>query len=231
MENLFESAKRDITRLVIIRHGRTQANKEGRIGCWDDIPLDEVGEKQVEKAATYLERLDIEAIYSSPILRTMQTSQIISNHLHLPVNQNEGLKEFNFSIIGNRTMNEIKEENLTLYGKIDKWIESEPNISLVRPEVQGAEKISCFTERIKTFCDFILEKHPGQIIAAVTHMAVIKGFMSVLFGPPASQHMNFNAFNASISIIDFYKKNPVLTAFNNIHHLDMEYTFGRVNLL
>ncbi|NMB63201.1 MAG: hypothetical protein GYA18_12820 [Chloroflexi bacterium] len=55
--------------------------------------------------------------------------------------------------------------------------------------------------------------------------------MAVHFGSGIQQRMNFNALNTSLTIIDFYKKIPVLAAFNDISHLDMPYPYGRVNLL
>ncbi len=88
-----------------------------------------------------------------------------------------------------------------------------------------------FIGRIKDFCDRINANHPGEIVVAVTHWAVIKGVLAYVTSAPLDLHMNFNVGNTSMTIIDFYKRNPVLTAFNDISHLPDSYTFGRTNIL
>ena len=231
MGNLFESDIEDITRLVLVRHGRTAANREARIGCMESVPLDATGVEQVTRAAARLEDLNIDVVYASPLLRTQQTARIICDRLDLPFSEYDELKEFNFGLLGNLTLGDVEVQHPDLYGNVVAWLENGPDNQVPRPHIPEAENITDFARRIRAFCDLILEKHPGQVVAAVTHMAVIKGMMAVLFDVPLERHMNYNAFNSSITIIDFYKKNPVLTAFNDIRHLDEKYRFGRVHLL
>ncbi len=231
MGNLFESDIEDITRLVLVRHGQTAANAAARIGSMESVPLDETGVRQAARAADRLKGLDIDVVYASPLLRTQQTARIICDRLDLPFSEYAGLKEFNFGVLGNQTLGDAQEKYPDLYPSVHAWLESSPDKPAPRPHIPEAEQITDFAARIRTFCDLILERHPGQVVAAVTHMAVIKGMMAVLFNAPLEQHMNYNAFNASITLIDFYRKNPVLTAFNDISHLDEPYKFGRVHLL
>ena len=63
-----------MTKLLLIRHGRSMWNSEGRIQGQVDIPLDEVGVQQAERVARRLQSQPIDAIYSSPLLRARATA-------------------------------------------------------------------------------------------------------------------------------------------------------------
>ena len=231
--NLFESSPKDVTRLILVRHGRTSANQAGRIGAMKDYPLDETGKEQAARVARRLKRdFPIAVIYASPILRTKQTAQAVADEFGLgDIQFRDELKEYYFGMAADHTMEEIKEENEAVYNEMINWMNKEPGQTGPHLYIPGAELFEDFEARIRRFTAEILEKNPGQVVCAVSHMGLIKGFMAVHFGSGIQQRMNFNALNTSLTIIDFYKKIPVLAAFNDISHLDMPYPYGRVNLL
>ena len=229
--NIFESNPEDVTRLILVRHGRTSANEAGRIGALKDYPLDEIGKAQAQKVALRLKNFPVSAIYSSPILRTAQTAQTIADHFGLNVQFRDELKEYYFGLAADHTMEEIKRENETVYNEMIAWMNMGPVQTGPHLYIPDAEPLEEFESRIWRFTDEILEKNPGEVVCAVTHMSLIKGFMAVHFGGGVQQRMNFSALNTSLTIIDFYKKVPVLSAFNDISHLDTKYPYGRVNLL
>ncbi len=75
-----------------VRHGKTDWNKENRVMGQIDIPLNEIGIKQAQVIAENIARLDISHIVSSPLKRTMQTSEIIANATNKPITAIEELK-------------------------------------------------------------------------------------------------------------------------------------------
>ena len=229
--NIFECDPKDITRLILVRHGRTSANKDAKIGSIKDYPLDEIGIAQVQRVAKRLKDFNISAIYSSPILRTKQTAQAIADTVQLTIEFRTELQEFFFGSIADHTMEEIKKENEETYDKLIAWMSMGQEQTMPRPVIPGAETMQYFETRIRRFTDEILEKHPRQTVCAVTHMGLIKGFLALYFGGGLDQRMNFNALNTSITVIDFYKQVPVLSGFNDISHLDISLPYGRVNLL
>lgn len=230
--NLFESSPKDVTRLILVRHGRTSANKAGRIGAMKDYPLDEIGKDQAARVARRLKSFPISTIYSSPIMRTKQTAQAIADELGFAdIQFRDDLKEYYFGIAADHTMEEVREENEAVYNEMITWMNMDPSQSGPHLYIPGAELFEDFEARIRRFTAEILENNPGQVVCAVTHMGLIKGYMAVHFGGGIQQHMNYNALNTSLTIIDFYKGIPVLAAFNDISHLDMPYPYGRVNLL
>ncbi|NMB61848.1 MAG: histidine phosphatase family protein, partial [Chloroflexi bacterium] len=108
--NLFESSPKDVTRLILVRHGRTSANQAGRIGAIKDYPLDETGKEQAARVARRLKRdFPIAVIYASPILRTKQTAQAVADEFGLgDIQFRDELKEYYFGMAADHTMEEIK---------------------------------------------------------------------------------------------------------------------------
>lgn len=70
-----------LTRIGIIRHGRTAWNKEGRAQGHSDIPLDENGLAEATKLAERLEKEEWDIIFSSNLLRAKQTAEVIAERM------------------------------------------------------------------------------------------------------------------------------------------------------
>jgi broad specificity phosphatase PhoE len=67
-----------VTRLIVVRHGRTAWNREERFRGRTDVPLDPVGKAQAEACARVLAaRFRPAAIYASPLSRTVATAEEI----------------------------------------------------------------------------------------------------------------------------------------------------------
>jgi broad specificity phosphatase PhoE len=84
-----------MTTLVLIRHGQTDWNLEGRWQGQADPPLNETGREQARRVAEYQGRLGFAALYSSDLQRAMETAQIIGAEMRLPVILDPRLREIN----------------------------------------------------------------------------------------------------------------------------------------
>lgn len=229
---LFESAPEEVTRLVLVRHGRTQANAESRIGSLLDHPLDEKGWDQARRVAVRLAAYKPDAIYASPILRTLQTAETIAEKSGLKVQINEDLREYYLGKIADMQIQDIEKTYPVIYGDIERWLHVQPNHTMTRPDFPGAESMPSFVERVLRFKDLVLERHPAQCVVAVTHLAIIKAiFTQLTGGDMATQHSIFLADNTSISVIDFQNGSPVIRLFNDIAHLDAPLRYGRLTLI
>ncbi|HEY6072266.1 MAG TPA: histidine phosphatase family protein, partial [Anaerolineales bacterium] len=62
------------TSFILIRHGQTEWNRQERFRGHADIPLNETGKAQAQKLAQRLAPEKIDAVYSSPLQRTLQTA-------------------------------------------------------------------------------------------------------------------------------------------------------------
>lgn len=89
-------------RLLLLRHGQTAWNLEGRGQGHADIPLDEVGRAQAAEAGAYVAKLTPAAVWSSDLSRARDTATAIG----LPVTVDARLREINLGAHEGRTLRE-----------------------------------------------------------------------------------------------------------------------------
>jgi len=220
------------TRLLLIRHGQTIHNTQKIISGRNDIPINDVGHQQAQKMAERVkQQYPVDVIYTSPLLRTMQTAAYLGKTFNLPVFPNEDLLEYGFGDLSDIRVSQIKETNPTLYQQIAIWNESEYSENPIRPEIPGAEPMKDFKKRMQSFTDLVIQKHAGQQVVAVSHGGFIKSFVYYHVGGDFSRYVPFWVDNTSLTIVDFYKGNPVIRLFNDNSHIKEELEYGRPRLL
>lgn len=79
--------------LFLVRHGETDWNRSGQIMGERPVPLNRHGVAQAQRLAEALKGRTVEALYSSPVARALQTADILSAALHVPVTVEGGLTE------------------------------------------------------------------------------------------------------------------------------------------
>jgi broad specificity phosphatase PhoE len=82
-----------VTELLLVRHGETDWNAEGRLQGHTDRPLSDYGRGQARRLAADLEREKLEAIYSSDLARARETAEIVGERIGLPVVIDPDLRE------------------------------------------------------------------------------------------------------------------------------------------
>lgn len=93
--------------LYVIRHGETDWNKTFRFQGQTDIALNELGQEQAKALVPILARLQIESIYSSPLIRAYKTAEIACNELKLSIQKDDRLKEANVGGAEGLTADEV----------------------------------------------------------------------------------------------------------------------------
>ena len=157
------------THLFLIRHGETEWNVEGRYQGQADPPLNEHGLRQATELSERLGQVDLELLYTSPLLRSEQTAEIISRKLAIPIYKDERLMEINQGKWQTRLRSEIEE----LYPDLFKRWEIEP--WEVTPP--GGESLQQVRQRVFAAIDELLQIHAGKRIGIVSHripIALIK---------------------------------------------------------
>ena len=82
-----------MTTLLLVRHGETDWNAEGRLQGHTDRPLSDYGRRQARRLAEELEGEELEAIYSSDLARAHETAEIVGERLGLPIALEPDLRE------------------------------------------------------------------------------------------------------------------------------------------
>jgi len=227
MKRHYEIELHEVTRLVLIRHGRIASNDYGRIQGTKDEGLDSVGIQQAELVAKRMESYAVSNIYSSPLQRAYNTATAVAQRFDLEITIDDDLIEYDFGVLSDKSMQELRQTNPRLHERVEAWMNMGASRTMTRPRVKGAEAIASLLKRVNRFKDKVVGNHPGQVVAAVSHGGYIRAFLTVLTYGSLNRRFPFWVDNASVSVIDFYKGVPCIRLFNDINHLDMELTYGR----
>ncbi len=134
--------------LLLVRHGKTNWNKEKKAAGLTDIELNEEGIKQAEILRDELKDINIDVIISSPLKRAMKTAEIINEYHNLDIIKDEQVIERNLGIYeGQPNEQEIFNE-IRYYTK---------NVS-----VEGGEDCRTYTKRVFDFLDKVINKYKGN---------------------------------------------------------------------
>jgi broad specificity phosphatase PhoE len=158
-----------MTNLVLIRHGETDWNVEGRYQGQADPPLNDKGIAQSMELAEHLEKFELDLLYTSPLKRSAQTAQIAADRLKIPLFIERRLMEIHQGDWQTRLRAEINE----LYPDLFRRWESEP--WEVSPP--NGETLYQVQERVVAAVEEIRAKHPQDRVGLVTHripIALIK---------------------------------------------------------
>jgi probable phosphoglycerate mutase len=199
------------TRLFLIRHGETLANREFRyIGARDDV-LSETGVRQVEQLATALASLPIAAVYSSPLLRAHATATAIADQFQLEVRIARELRESEFGTWEGLSRAEILSRGLEEAQLLHAW-EQDPTVA-----PPGGESFAAVQQRVHTYVEQLAYTHAGQSIALVSHVGPIKMLLATALEAPATASFRVFLDPATISVIDWQPGGHALVRLVNSH--------------
>jgi alpha-ribazole phosphatase/probable phosphoglycerate mutase len=152
-------------RIVLVRHGETVANTEGRWQGQSDSPLTERGWEQARLLAQALAREPLAAVYSSPLGRAMNTARLVAEPHGLPPLASSRLIELNVGSWTDRLASEIREESPELSRA---WKDSPWSVRL-----PGGETMAELQDRALAFFDEAMPRHLGETVAVISHGAII----------------------------------------------------------
>lgn len=95
-------------RIVLVRHGETDWNRERRFQGHADRPLNEVGRRQARELADILRGEGLATVYTSPLRRASETAAIVSKCLGLEWHELEALREIDVGTWEGLTIDEVK---------------------------------------------------------------------------------------------------------------------------
>ncbi|MGH2510412.1 MAG: histidine phosphatase family protein [Ktedonobacteraceae bacterium] len=196
------------TRIYLIRHGETLANREFRyIGSRDDA-LSPVGEVQATQLAAALTALPIRAVYSSPLQRARHTAEAIAVPHQLTVQVTPELRECNFGAWEGLSRAEVVAQDAT---RLHTW---EQDATMAPPD---GESFAAMQQRVCTYIEQLAEKHAEQALALVSHVGPIKVLLAAAIEAPLSASFRIFLDPATISVIDWQAGGHALVRLVNSH--------------
>ena len=154
-----------MTELILIRHGETEFNREGRFQGWTDAPLNEHGRRQAGRLAARLAHERIDALHCSDLLRARQTAAPAAAALGLAAQADAHLREQGFGVLEGLTVAEARRHQPEA---LDTWCRHEADAA-----PPGGESVRAFHERVLTALRDIAARQAGGRIAVVTHGGVL----------------------------------------------------------
>ncbi|MGE7665111.1 histidine phosphatase family protein [Ureibacillus composti] len=168
--------------ILLIRHGETEWNAEGRLQGWLDSNLTPTGRRHAEKLRDFLSQKTFDAVYSSPSQRALQTANIIVNQ-KMNIIQDARLQEIRLGNWQGRLIKEILQNDSKRYLH---YTES-PELYDPDPESERFEQVS---KRMGEFLHNCTQKHDGERIVVVTHGVAIRALLVAIRQLPIQEIWN-----------------------------------------
>lgn len=169
--------------IYIFRHGQTDYNATRRAMGRLDIPLNETGLQQAAELADKLSGMAIQAIYSSPLSRAMQTAQILADKTGAPIMSNDGLMERNMGKLQGHIvhMTDDPAEYRMDYDQMELFLPAKQlNDKNWRPD-GGETQVESFRRAQKAIMD-IVKNSPYDTIAISTHSGPVRAILELTDG-------------------------------------------------
>ncbi len=184
----------EASRVIVVRHGETAWNREGRMQGHRDSPLTALGRSQAETLAERISAIGpIRAIFSSDLGRARETAAPIARRSGLPVAEDPRLRERCLGIFEGRTGEEASEAYPAEWRRFQS---RDPDFV-----IPGGESASGTAERVREFLTEAAESHPGATIVAVTHGGALDGIFRFVVGLPLGAPRRFRIPNAALNVV------------------------------
>ena len=185
-----------MTTIYLIRHAEAEGNIYRRIHGWYDAQVTGNGLAQIEALAGRFRDVQVDAVYSSDLCRTMTTAQAVCRPKGLPLRTDPDLREIHMGELEDRPWGEwnhsAPREMARFTGQDPTW------------KAPGGESFREVGDRMTGALLRIARRHPGQTVAVFSHGAAIRQTLSQIKGfPPERWSETPHGENTSVSKLIF----------------------------
>lgn len=199
-----------VKRVVFIRPGETEWNKQG---IWQGhvmIPLNDHGRAQSERLAQFIRNIGLDALYSSDLRRAMDTAKIIADKAELSVKYDGRLRERS---IGD--WQGLKQVNIVAWYPDEYDALCADPYNYVVPHGESRQQVY---ERVRVCFDEIVATG-GETVGIVSHTTAIKALLDALV--PGSDPFDMNFRNMSVTTIQHVGGDEwQITQLDDVTHLE-----------
>ena len=203
-------------RLLLVRHGETDWNRQGRFQGQIDIPLNENGRAQAAAAGEYLKAVRFDRAYTSSMARPRQTAEgILQHHPGVPLTSVPHLVEIGHGEWEGRLEEEI---SATWPELLADWKRAPETV-----QMPAGETIHDVWDRsLKGWQTIAASLHPDETALVVAHDAVNKTILCALLGLSPADIWAVKQGNGGVTVIDYPHgpdEPPVVVCLNQTAHL------------
>jgi broad specificity phosphatase PhoE len=200
-----------MVRWYLVRHGRTELNRDNRVQGHSQTLLDKEGLSQAGKLRDRLAEETFTAAFSSDLARAQQTAQTILGNRKITLTVSPDLREFDYGLWNNLTLAELRDK---YSDEMSRMMDSNSNFA-----PPNGESLIQLLERTSRFVNQVRGQVPEGNLLVVCHGGSLRGLAVHLLGLPIDKFWSLQVDLASLSIVDVYPNRSVLVLFNDISHL------------
>ncbi|MFN8458574.1 MAG: MSMEG_4193 family putative phosphomutase [Anaerolineae bacterium] len=201
--------KNESTTVLLIRHGDNDWTESHKLaGRLPGVHLNEYGRQQAEALGRRLASAKLNAIYASPLERTLETAQAIAQHHGLEIQTRPGLIEVDY---GEWMGEPVKKLTKTKAWPVIQFYPSGAGFP-------GGETMYSMQTRCVQEINALVTAHPGETIAIVGHADLIKAAVAHYLGVHFDLFQRIVISTASITSISFSSMGPRVVTVNDTNH-------------
>lgn len=214
------------TRVIILRHGQSTYNSQGRIqGRCDLSVLTDRGRADAELTGRAFQGLTFGAVYSSPLQRAQQTAvTVFDRSPERPTIQTDDLLlEIDLPLWETMLNTEVREKYAAEY---QTWQERPHELKMLRSQADGTQAdffpVLSLYDQARRFWRNILPKHQGQTIAIVAHNGINRALIGTALGIPPQMYHSIQQSNCGVTVLNFsgdWDENVQIESLNQTSHL------------
>jgi broad specificity phosphatase PhoE len=194
------------TRVVLCRHGETEASAKDRFCGALDVGLSAAGKAEAAQlAASFRSRPGL-ALYTSPARRALETAGPMGESLGLRPIVEPQLRELDFGEIDGLRYEDVATQRPELY---DEWLRSP-----TRVRFPGGECYADLQHRTVAAVSALTERHQGGAAIVVTHAGAIRALLAAWLSVPDELVFRIDQRNGSVNIVDWLDGTPVVRLVN-----------------
>ncbi|MEM7797758.1 MAG: histidine phosphatase family protein [Chloroflexota bacterium] len=193
-------------KLLLVRHGQTDANKEMRFVGSTDVPLNKTGREQARLMAARLAERPIEHIYSSPALRAHETAKLINNSLQAEISLDERLWELDHKNWEGKTIQEIYDQDPQAW---EDWM----NLKIEAPH--GGETLEDVAIRARSWLTDLDKAYEGKnhTLLVAAHGGLLQVMLCELLGTTRRNFWPYRFQNTGLAEVWVYNLGATLISF------------------
>jgi len=200
--------------IYLVRHGETQANRDGIFRGRGEVPLSPDGLRQAQELRTYFSNREVQRVYSSPLRRAAQTAAACFPGR--TVEPQELVNNLDLGRWAGRSKKEIAAAEPELWRR---WL-AEPE----RMSFPGGESLAAVKARARAFHRLLISAGEDRL-AVISHRSVLKCLLAEALGLGSRWFWKFHLDNASVSVLLHDPlRGFVLAKLNETSHLT-DYVF------
>jgi probable phosphoglycerate mutase len=160
-----DDGRKQMTRVILVRHGQTEWNRNERFRGRADVPLNETGSAQAEATGRRVaSEWQPVAVYSSPLSRSVKTAEAIASHYNMKVQIHPGLADIDY---GEWQGLSPEEAHQRWPEEIEAWY-NQPQLA----RIPGGETLDELRARAMRTVNELVDRHPGDSIVLVGHTVI-----------------------------------------------------------